>query len=167
MAPRRKRATLTHMADEVSVRELRQNLSVHLRLVAEGRTLTVTSRGEPVALLAPFTGADPLARLVAEGKVELPRAPGPLPEPLAAACGGALDGVAGVEALLDRLVLVRLEATVLDAAGRMKPLALRSLDAIHVQSALVLGEQLEALVTYDARMADAARGARLRALAPG
>ncbi len=71
------------MADEVSVRELRQNLSVHLRRVGEGQTLIVTSRGEPVALLAPLAGADPLARLVAEGRVELPRVPGPLPEPLA------------------------------------------------------------------------------------
>lgn len=71
------------MLDEVSVRELRQNLSVYLRRVGEGQTLTVMSRGEPVALLAPLTGADPLAVLVAEGKVELPRAPGPLPEPLA------------------------------------------------------------------------------------
>lgn len=71
------------MADEVSVRELRQNLSVHLRRVGEGRTLTVTSRGEPAALLAPLAGADPLARLVAEGKVELPRHPGSLPAPLA------------------------------------------------------------------------------------
>lgn len=77
--------------------------------------------------------------------------------------GGAL---AGVEALLDRLVLVRLEAALLDDAGRMDPPALRSLDAIHVQSALVLAGQLEALVTYDARMAEAARGAGLRVLAP-
>ncbi len=69
------------MADEVSVRELRQNLSVHLRRVADGSTLTVTSRGEPVALLAPLAGADPLARLVAEGKVEMPRHSGSLPAP--------------------------------------------------------------------------------------
>lgn len=71
-----------------------------------------------------------------------------------------------MEALLDRLMLIRLEATVLDAAGRMQPPALRSLDAIHVQSALVLGDQLEARVTYDARMAGAARGAGLRVMAP-
>ncbi len=75
--------------------------------------------------------------------------------------------VAGVEPLLDRLVLVRLESTLLDAAGRMPPPALRSLDAIHVQSALVLGAQLEALVTYDERMADAARVAGLLVMTPG
>jgi len=82
----------------------------------------------------------------------------------AARTGGA--AVAGVEVLLDRLVLVRLEAPLLDSAGRMEPPALRSLDAIHVQSALVLGEPLEAFVTYDVRMADAAQGAGLRVLAP-
>jgi len=82
----------------------------------------------------------------------------------AARVGG--DAVAGVEVLLDRLVLVRLEATLLDAAGRMEPPALRSLDAIHVQAALALGEQLDAFMTYDARMTDAARRAGLRVLTP-
>ncbi len=82
----------------------------------------------------------------------------------AARTGGV--AVAGVEALLDRLVLVRLESALLDAAGEMPPPALRSLDAIHIQSALVLGGQLEALVTYDARMADAARVAGLHVLTP-
>lgn len=38
---------------------------------------------DPRAAAAVRGGADPLARLVAEGKVELPRDPGPLPAPLA------------------------------------------------------------------------------------
>lgn len=84
-----------------------------------------------------------------------------------AAARSGSSTVAGVEALLDRLVLVRLESALLDAAGAMPPPALRSLDAIHIQSAVVLGRQLEALVTYDARMADAARVAGLRVLTPG
>jgi prevent-host-death family protein len=43
------------MADfKVAVRELRQNLSVHLRRVEQGETLEVTRRGEPVAVLAPL-----------------------------------------------------------------------------------------------------------------
>lgn len=40
------------MAD-VSVRELRQNLSVYLRRVERGETLDVTRRGERVAMLVP------------------------------------------------------------------------------------------------------------------
>ncbi len=42
----------------------------------------------------------------------------------------------------------------------------RALDAIHIASALTLGEELEAVVTYDARMAEAARAAGLRVEAP-
>jgi predicted nucleic acid-binding protein len=49
----------------------------------------------------------------------------------------------------------------LDDAGRLGHVVLRTLDAIHVQSALVLGDELEAFVTYDARQAEAARAAGL------
>ncbi len=38
----------------VGVRELRQNLSVHLRRVIAGETLEVTDRGHAVAVLAPL-----------------------------------------------------------------------------------------------------------------
>lgn len=41
------------MSDHVNVRELRQNLSVYLRRVEAGETLSVMRRGERVALLAP------------------------------------------------------------------------------------------------------------------
>jgi prevent-host-death family protein len=58
--------------DEVSVRELRQNLSVHLRRVREGKTLAVTSRGERVAVLAPIGSASRLERLIAEDRVTRP-----------------------------------------------------------------------------------------------
>lgn len=55
---------------QVGVRELRQNLSVHLRRVAKGATLEVTEHGRPVAILAPLPEAmTPLARLRLEGKV--------------------------------------------------------------------------------------------------
>lgn len=44
---------------------------------------------------------------------------------------------------------------------------LRTLDAIHVASALSLGDDLTALVTYDRRMLDTARAEGLAAHAPG
>jgi len=54
---------------QVGVRELRQNLSVHLRRVVRGETLEVTDRGRAVAILAPLPPAmTVLDRLVAEGK---------------------------------------------------------------------------------------------------
>ncbi|MGW5232453.1 hypothetical protein ACWEQU_09170 [Streptomyces nodosus] len=44
---------------------------------------------------------------------------------------------------------------------------LRTLDAIHVASALSLRDDLTALVTYDRRMLETARGEGLPAHAPG
>ena len=53
----------------VGVRELRQNLSVYLERVKKGEALTVTDRGEEVAILRPMPKAnDVIARLVAEGR---------------------------------------------------------------------------------------------------
>lgn len=50
-------ATLCVMKS-VGVRELRQNLSVHLRALQDsGEPIEVTDRGRPVAVLAPLTGA--------------------------------------------------------------------------------------------------------------
>lgn len=69
---------------EVSVRELRQNLSVYLRRVKEGTTLAVTSRGERVAVLAPIENGSRLDRLIAEGRVTAPPQAWSAPEPVAA-----------------------------------------------------------------------------------
>ena len=76
-----------HSTKQVGVRELRQNLSVHLRRVLRGETLEVTDRGRAVAILAPLPPAmTVLDRLVAEGKatraigdvLELKRPPMPV-----------------------------------------------------------------------------------------
>lgn len=77
---------------------------------------------------------------------------------------GALD--AGRE-LLDRINLVEVSRSVLDTAANLPPMVLRSLDAIHVASALLLGDECEGVVTYDARMQQAARDAGFAVLAPG
>ena len=45
----------------------------------------------------------------------------------------------------------------LGSAGTLLPAHLRSLDAIHLASALQLGTDLGSLVSYDQRMLDAAR----------
>ncbi|MDQ3766093.1 MAG: type II toxin-antitoxin system prevent-host-death family antitoxin [Actinomycetota bacterium] len=60
------------MVDEersVGVRELRQNLSVYLRRVANGETLMVTQRGRRVAVLGPLPEhSTALDRLIASGR---------------------------------------------------------------------------------------------------
>ncbi|HET8777478.1 MAG TPA: type II toxin-antitoxin system VapC family toxin, partial [Candidatus Limnocylindria bacterium] len=50
------------------------------------------------------------------------------------------------------LAIVELDGGVAEAAGRIGAPALRSLDAIHLASALALGTDLDAVVTYDARL---------------
>ena len=80
-------------------------------------------------------------------------------------------GIPGVdlpraEAVLDAIALLRIDEAILHAAGLMDPPDIRSLDAIHLASALSLGEALGALVTYDAQLASAARTSGLEVLAP-
>lgn len=59
----------------IGVREVRQNLSVYLQRVKNGEAFTVTEHGRPVAVLAPLPpDDDPLADLVAAGRVVLPTA---------------------------------------------------------------------------------------------
>lgn len=65
-----------------------------------------------------------------------------------------------------RLDLVRINDRILDAAGILEPAQMRSLDAIHVATAHLLGEDLGQVVTYDDRMADAARQLGLKTASP-
>ncbi len=69
-----------------------------------------------------------------------------------------------VEQVLARLHLVRLDDDVLDLAGTLRPPALRSLDALHVATAIRSG--VDVLVSYDHRMAEAATAAGVPTLAP-
>lgn len=66
-------APAAYNAELVGVRELRQNLSVYLDEVKQGRTLVVTEHGLRVAELRPLRQDNSwLDRLVAEGKVTPP-----------------------------------------------------------------------------------------------
>jgi len=59
----------------VGVRELRQNLSIHLDRVKAGATLQVTEFGRVVAILAPLPAEklSPLERMVREGRATPPK----------------------------------------------------------------------------------------------
>ncbi|HEY8741051.1 MAG TPA: type II toxin-antitoxin system prevent-host-death family antitoxin [Candidatus Dormibacteraeota bacterium] len=63
--------------DRVSVRELRQNLSVYLRRVEAGEALEVTQRGRPVALLRPLGRqlSPSLERMIEDGRLHPATAP--------------------------------------------------------------------------------------------
>jgi predicted nucleic acid-binding protein len=68
--------------------------------------------------------------------------------------------------LLDHVVLLDIGWEVCDRAGLLDPSRMRSLDALHLASALTLAEDLEAIVTYDARLRDAALELGLTVVAP-
>jgi predicted nucleic acid-binding protein len=68
--------------------------------------------------------------------------------------------------VLARIRLIRVDDTLLDAAASLDPGVLRSLDAIHLAAAQALGDSLRELVTYDARMAEAAALVGLPAASP-
>lgn len=67
---------------------------------------------------------------------------------------------------LRRVDLVGIDDRILEAAGTLEPRVLRALDAIHVATALALGDDLEAIVTYDERMVGAARLLGLSTVTP-
>lgn len=91
-------------------------------------------------------------------RVEVPRAVRP---------GGAA-AVAQARRQLGRLHQVSLHATLLDAAASLvSDTLVRTLDAIHLASAQLLGADLRAVVTYDDRMVTAAADLGLPADAPG
>ena len=71
------------------------------------------------------------------------------------------------EKVLDRFGLVEVDASIRAVAVKLEPTGLRALDAIHVATALDLGADVSALVTYDGRQAEAARLAGIHVDSPG
>ncbi|MGH9411423.1 MAG: type II toxin-antitoxin system VapC family toxin [Vicinamibacterales bacterium] len=71
-----------------------------------------------------------------------------------------------VEGVLDSVVLVELSPVILDRAGHLPPSLLRTLDAIHLATALSLNLSECDFITYDDRLADAAAASGLHVLQP-
>jgi uncharacterized protein len=121
------------------------------------------------ALITLFTGR----RSAAELRAFLAGRPG---LPLATSTIGIVETVRQLDkagafpnalADLDGMVTeILLTEEVRDLATRVSG-SLRSLDALHVASALVIGGALDSLVTYDKRMLEAAGEEGLAAYAPG
>jgi predicted nucleic acid-binding protein len=69
--------------------------------------------------------------------------------------------------VLDQTEQVALTRAVLNQAGALLPgLRVRTLDAIHLACALALGGELQALITYDIRLSQAAADLGLVPIAP-
>ena len=88
-------------------------------------------------------------------------------EVLRAARFGGDDTVARAETLLRDVALLPLSATIVDRAIEVQPESVRSLDAVHLATALSLGEDLGTLIAYDRRLVEAAKAAGAPVLSPG
>ena len=77
--------------------------------------------------------------------------------------GGAIRRVRSV---LARLAFVDLEEEVRGRAVALGPAELGAIDAIHLATALTLGDDLGAFCSYDARLQDAASAAGVDVVAP-
>lgn len=78
----------------------------------------------------------------------------------------APDRLVRARAVLDAVTLVQVTSSVFEAAGRLDPPTLRSLDALHVAAALDLGDDLEGMVAYDERLAGAATANGILVVSP-
>lgn len=67
---------------------------------------------------------------------------------------------------LDGVTLLSISATICEFAADLDPLILRSLDALHLASALSLGDELQAVITYDDRLSQACALHGVAAIAP-
>lgn len=116
----------------------------------------VVAEPESGALLAAVSGR----RLVSSAVVltELPRA---------VWRSGVDPDDPGLRSTLDRVALVQPSRALLRSAGGLGPPQLRTLDAIHIASALLVRAALDGVLAYDQRLLDAARHHGLPVEAPG
>ena len=70
------------------------------------------------------------------------------------------------EKVMRRLEIIRINDRILYRAGRLPPIGLRSLDAIHLATAGELAEDLARVCTYDDRIAAAAATSGFTVVAP-
>ena len=71
------------------------------------------------------------------------------------------------QAVVDAIDLVPIPRHLFRDAGLLDPPLMRTLDALHLAVALGLGDDLDGLVTYDTRMAGAARRHAIAVVSPG
>jgi len=71
-----------------------------------------------------------------------------------------------LDVLLERVEKIAISDAVLESAGRLPDPMLRSLDAIHLATALLIREDVDVFLTYDDRLATAARAHGIPAESP-
>ena len=107
-----------------------------------------------LAILSRFAGTVSSSLAAVEVRRAVRRAP---PDP--ATLQRSHQVLAGID-------LLRIDDSILSSAADLEPPLLRTLDAVHLASALSLGDDLSAIAVYDVRLADAARLSGLEVLSP-
>lgn len=77
------------------------------------------------------------------------------------------SALARADLLLTRIGRIGMTASLVESASRLPDRSLRSLDAIHLATALMLRDDLDVIVTYDRRLAAAAEAHNLPVDLPG
>jgi predicted nucleic acid-binding protein len=72
-----------------------------------------------------------------------------------------------VDVFLSRIDMIGISDAIIESAGRLPDVMLRSLDAIHLATALLVREELGVLLAYDTRLRTAAAAHGLPTAAPG
>lgn len=133
-------------------------MSRRVYLDASALVKLAVAEPESAALAAYLEDAEALVTS-AVAAVEVPRA--------VRTIGASKRALEVVADLLTRCHRIELDAETVAAAAEVSPPDLRTLDAIHLASALRVRSELDACVVYDRRLAAAAVAAGLPAVAPG
>jgi uncharacterized protein len=77
------------------------------------------------------------------------------------------ERVVDARRVLTGVLSVAMTPTIVSRAAWLDPVTVRSLDALHIATALEVGDEIEAVVTYDIRMREAAEAHGFEVVAPG
>lgn len=77
------------------------------------------------------------------------------------------DGVPKVDLLLADVAQISISDAVIESASRLPEPLLRTLDAIHLATALMIRDDIDIVLTYDVRLREAAEAHGLPTAAPG
>jgi uncharacterized protein len=77
------------------------------------------------------------------------------------------DRANDARAWLEGVALLPLDDTVLDVATTLLPSSVKTLDALHLATAMTVRDEVGAFLTYDQRLAEAAASHGLPVLCPG
>ena len=116
----------------------------------------VVREAETDALQRYLTSAGPLASSIL-ATVEVSRAVSRV----------ASESAGATAAVFEVLNFMAFDARIAARAAALPPVSLRTLDAIHLATALELGHELTAFVCYDDRLSAAARDLGMSVVAPG